>query len=94
MFYLQVASTHSNQGRPLDTVLRAAPVAVEAQLIWSDFFCFCMMCVFLCVCVCVCVCGGGGPTLLGPITFFFKFFLGPGCAAGSPSPSALGSMQM
>lgn len=31
-------------------------------------------------------------TLLGPITFFFTFFLGLGSAAGPPSPPALDSV--
>ncbi len=90
--YLQEAPRHNNQGRPLDTVLRAALVAVETnqdEIQCSHIFLYDIMkCLFLCVCVCVCV-----PTLLGPIIFFFTFFLGLGSAASSLSPPALDSME-
>lgn len=75
--YLQGAATRSSRGRPLGTGLRVAPpVAVRRNkgdnLTQSS-------CAFeLKVSVCV-----RAPTLLGPITLFFTFFLGAGSAGGS-----------
>lgn len=85
--YLQEASTQNNQGHHRGTVLTAAQVAVEKNpheiqftppvSIQTEWTCsWCVR----------------ELTLLGPITFFFTFFLGP--AAGFPSSSALGSEDM
>lgn len=52
--YLQEASTHSSQGRSLDTVLRAALVAVETNQRGHYVTVFCMIELNVC-CVCVCV---------------------------------------
>lgn len=82
--YLQEASTHSNQGRPLDTVLRAALVAADTHQ-GRHFV------TLLCNTINCPEGVGGVPTLLGPITLFFIFFLDLG--SGSLSPSALGSMN-
>lgn len=77
--YLSEAATHNNPGRPLDTFQRAASVAVGRKTtrmitLLRHTLTIRNMCRYV-----------WWPTLLGPITFFFTFFLGLGCAPGSPS---------
>lgn len=77
--YLQGAPTRNSRGHPLGTGLRVVP-AVAVRCNKGDNLTQ-TSCVFeLKVSVCVCACA---PTLLGPITLFFTFFLGAGSAGGS-----------
>lgn len=76
--YLQGAPTRNSRGRPPDTGPTVEPPLAlgrnkEEDLTQSFRATVCM---FVCACV-------RAPTLLGPITLFFTFFVGAGFAAGS-----------
>lgn len=83
--YLQEGPTCCNQGRPVDTVLLAALEAVETvQRAHRSFTRVAVHKRMSCRCVCMCK-----PTLLGPNTPFFMFFLELDSAAGAGVASIL-----